>query len=79
MLVEDGFYASRRDEVRAVVDAVPGRRHHPWVPTALCGLPLKREGSRGLNRSLRTKHTFEHAQRAPGRGLLYLRQDADQC
>lgn len=26
VLAEDGFYASRRDEVRAVVDAVPGRR-----------------------------------------------------
>ncbi|MFI8192157.1 alpha/beta fold hydrolase [Streptomyces sp. NPDC085946] len=26
VLAEDGFYASRRDEVRAVVDAAPGRR-----------------------------------------------------
>ncbi|MEZ3179440.1 alpha/beta hydrolase [Streptomyces pimonensis] len=26
VLAEDGFHASRRDEVRAVVDAVPGRR-----------------------------------------------------
>ncbi len=26
VLAEDGFYASRRDEMRAVVDAVPGRR-----------------------------------------------------
>ncbi|WP_103501010.1 MULTISPECIES: alpha/beta fold hydrolase [unclassified Streptomyces] len=26
VLAEDGFYSSRRDEVRAVVDAVPGRR-----------------------------------------------------
>lgn len=26
VLAEDGFYASRRDEARAVVDAAPGRR-----------------------------------------------------
>ena|GEM_PF-1692650 len=26
VLAEDGFYASRRDEVRAIVDAAPGRR-----------------------------------------------------
>lgn len=26
VLAEDGFYASRRDDVRAIVDAVPGRR-----------------------------------------------------